>query len=65
MLKPNTYKALQRAVEDGAAYAWNSRIFKYTDEPSDDAAIETITQCIMNEICEWFDLEEKDESTTL
>jgi hypothetical protein len=65
MLKPNTYKALQRAVEDGASYAWHSRIFKYEENPSDESAIETITQCIMNEICDWFDFEEKDESTTL
>jgi hypothetical protein len=63
MLKPKTYKVLEQAVEDGAAYAWRSRIYKYTDEPSDDAAIETIVNCVMNEISEWFDFE--DESSTL
>lgn len=57
-MKPNIYKVLSRAVEDGASYAWNVRIFKYTEEPSDDAAIQCIYDAIMSEICEVFEFDE-------
>jgi hypothetical protein len=63
-MKPNTYKVLERAVQEGAAYAWNCRIFKHTDTPSEDTAIETIVNCVMLEISEIFDFENNNETST-
>jgi hypothetical protein len=63
-MKPNIYKVLTRAVEDGASYAWRSRIFKYTDTPRDDDAIDNIVNCVMLEISEIFEFEENNETST-
>jgi hypothetical protein len=62
-MKPDTYKILSRAVEEGAAYAWNCRIFKYQDNPSDESAINAIHDAIMMEICEVFNFDENETIT--
>lgn len=59
-MKPKTYPILSRAIEDGASYAWRSRIFKYTETPTDEHAIDTIVQCIMHEISEVFEFDENE-----
>lgn len=58
-MKANTYKILSRAVEEGASRAWKCRIFKYTDTPTDESAIEAICDAIMLEICEVFEFDEQ------
>jgi hypothetical protein len=56
-MKPDTYKVLQMAVDDGVAIGVR-RAFKYTDAPSEDAMIEEIRREVMNQVCEWFKFEE-------
>jgi hypothetical protein len=58
-MKPKTYSILERAVEEGASYAWRSRIFKYQENPSEESAIETIRECVMLAISEVFDFEQE------
>lgn len=47
----DAYRVIREAVEAGSAYGWR-RAFKYTDEPDDDLAIETIATAVMNELAE-------------
>jgi len=59
------YQMVRECVENGAAYAWRSRIWKHTDQPhpnypDDETAIETIVDCVMGEVCEMFELETDD-----
>ena len=51
-MTPDTYKVICMAVEDGVAIGVR-RAHKY-EEPSQDALIETISQEVINQICEWF-----------
>ena len=48
------YPLVERAVEEGVASGWH-RSFKHTDKPSYDDATDTITQAVMNSLCELFD----------
>ena len=51
-MTPDTYKVICMAVEDGVAIGVR-RAYKHT-EPDQDTLIETISQEVINQICEWF-----------
>lgn len=58
-MKANEYRVLERAVEDGVAYAI-TRVFKYEtksriNEEQLREKADTFVQNIMGTICEWFD----------
>ena len=53
-MEPNIYKILQRCVEEGARYGYR-RAFKHTNDPTEDAIIDSVILNVMNEITEWFD----------
>lgn len=53
-MTPQTYKLIERCVEDGVAYGYQ-RAFKHNDNPSEDSIRDAIVDAVMIEICEWFD----------
>lgn len=57
MLKPNTYKLLQRCIEDGVRLGV-ARAHKHTEEPTYDELYEALENALMNEMLEWFDIED-------
>lgn len=56
-MKPNTYKIIQEAVENGVAVGYN-RAYKHSDAPSGEELRNKIYDAVMNEICEWFVFDE-------
>lgn len=56
-MKPNTYKIIQEAVENGVALGYN-RTYKHSDTPSEDTVKKQIYDAVMTEICEWFVFDE-------
>lgn len=54
-MRPNVYKLIERCVEDGVSYGY-TRAHKHEDNPSQAHIEDQIIQAVMNEICEWFDL---------
>jgi predicted Zn-dependent protease with MMP-like domain len=46
-------------VEKGAAYGWR-RAHKHTDAPGEDAIVDQIVQGVLNEVCEYFDVDDED-----
>lgn len=58
-MKPKTYRILERAIEEGVQTAWNNRVFKYEDNPSDERVVEVITDCVMLAIDEVFTFEDE------
>jgi hypothetical protein len=59
-MKPKFRNVLEMALEEGVRYGWN-RAHKYNPEPDIDAAADSIVQCIMDTLDEWFDFEENNE----
>lgn len=58
-MKPKTYRILERAIEEGVQTAWNNRVFKHEDNPSDERVVEVITDCVMLAIDEVFTFEDE------
>jgi predicted Zn-dependent protease with MMP-like domain len=56
---PSSCLILRRAVEEGAAYGWR-RAHKHTDAPGEDAIVDQIVQGVLNEVCEYFDVDDED-----
>jgi hypothetical protein len=55
-LKPKTYRILTEAVENGVKYGYH-RSYKHTDDPDPEQMQDTIVTAVMNEIFEWFDID--------
>jgi predicted Zn-dependent protease with MMP-like domain len=58
-MQVRAYDVLRRAVEEGAAYGWR-RAHKHTDAPGEDAIVDQIVQGVLNEVCEYFDVDDED-----
>lgn len=56
-MKVNEYKLIQRCVEVGANHGM-SRAFKHNDTPTNDDIVDEIVSAVMQELCEWFRLED-------
>lgn len=56
-MKPNEYKILLEAVEEGASYGYQ-RAFKYSHNPTPDAIQAAIVDAVMLQICEYFYFED-------
>ena len=56
-MKPKEYPILEQAIQVGVLRGWR-RAHKHVDEPEPSAIQETIERCVMEEICEWFDLDD-------
>lgn len=55
--KPKTYRILTEAVENGVKYGYH-RSYKHTDSPDPEQVKDTIINSVMNEIFEWFDVDD-------
>ena len=56
-MKPKSRAILEHAIELGVKRGY-SRAFKYNPEPTEEAIRDTIFECVMGEIYEWFTFEE-------
>jgi hypothetical protein len=54
-MKPKIYPALLEAVESGVRYGYR-RAYKHDDNPSDEAVIGVITDSVMAEMFERFEI---------
>ena len=57
-MKAKEYNLIAECVENGIMLGWN-RAHKHTDNPEPGFIREQIEQAVLNEICEWFDFEDK------
>ena len=58
-MTPDTYKLLMRCIEDGIEYGWN-RAHKHDPTPDHGFIKMQIEEAIKNEICEWFEFNERE-----
>ena len=52
-MKAKTHRILEMAIEQGVARGYR-RAFKHIDSPLEDAILESIEDCVMGEIYEYF-----------
>jgi hypothetical protein len=58
-MQVRAYEVFRRAVEEGIDYGWR-RANKHTDAPGEDAIVDQIVQGVLNEVCEYFDVDDED-----
>ena len=58
-MKPKTRIILEMAIEAGVRRGY-SRAHKHVENPTEGAIIESIEDCVMSEIYEYFTFEEED-----
>jgi archaeosine-15-forming tRNA-guanine transglycosylase len=56
-MKPKFRVILEQAIEEGVRRGY-SRAFKYVENPTEGAIIESLEDCVMSSIYEYFDFEE-------
>ena len=49
---------LDQAIEEGVRRGYH-RAYKHTDDPTDEAVINTIEDCVMSAIYEYFDFDDE------
>ena len=57
-MKANDYLVLQMCIENGLTRGY-LRAHKHTEEPSEQLMLDVMEQSIMEDICEWFEFDEK------
>jgi hypothetical protein len=57
-MKPKILPVLEMCIENGLSRGIR-RAYKHTDEPSEEQMLDVMGQSIMEEICEWFEFDEK------
>jgi hypothetical protein len=60
-MKVNEYNVLLLAVENGVQFGY-ARAHKHVETPTPDALQTTITDAVMNEICEWFTFKDEEKN---
>lgn len=58
-MKPNFYKILEMAVEQGVSYGYR-RAHKHVENPTELMICDHIEQCVMEQIHEYFTFDEND-----
>lgn len=58
-MKPKTYALIQQCVDAGVARGLY-RAYKHQDNPDNEYITQTIQECVMQEICEWFSFDDND-----
>lgn len=53
-MKPRFFAIIEHCVENGAKRGYH-RAHKHVDDPTPEAIADHVTQCVMSELCEWFD----------
>ena len=61
-MKAKEYNLIAEYIENGVMLGWN-RAHKHNDEPDPQHVRECIERAVLNEICEWFDFEDKYEDS--
>jgi hypothetical protein len=56
-MKAKTRRILEDAIERGIERGYR-RAFKHTDSPNEDSILESIEDCVMGEIYEYFTFED-------
>jgi archaeosine-15-forming tRNA-guanine transglycosylase len=56
-MKPKFRVILEQAIEEGVRRGY-SRAFKYVENPTEGTIIESLEDCVMSSIYEYFDFEE-------
>jgi hypothetical protein len=57
-MKPKTLPVLEMCIENGVTRGY-FRAHKHTDTPDEAQMLDAMYQAIMEEICEWFEFDEK------
>ena len=58
-MKPKFRVILEQAIEEGVRQGY-SRAFKYIETPSENTILESLEECVMSSIYEYFDFEENE-----
>lgn len=59
IMKPKFFPVLEMCIEAGATRGYN-RAFKHNDTPSEREIIDNISKAIVEDIFEWFDIDENE-----
>lgn len=58
-MKPKVRVILEQAINEGVARGYR-RAFKHNDSPLEGAILDSIEECVMEQIYEYFDFSEND-----
>ncbi len=58
-MKPKIHVILSQAIEEGVLRGYR-RAFKHNEDPSEEVICETIEECVMSQIYEYFTFDEED-----
>jgi predicted Zn-dependent protease with MMP-like domain len=58
-MKPKFRVILNQAIEEGVLLGYR-RAFKHNEDPSEEVICETIEECVMSQIYEYFTFDEED-----
>ena len=61
-MKPKTYPILVDAVDNGVKYGYH-RAHKHNDNPDREEITDAIISAVLNEIFEWFDIDDLENET--
>jgi len=59
IMKPKFFPVLEQCIESGITRGYN-RAFKHNDNPSEQEIIDNISKAIVEDIFEWFDIDENE-----
>ena len=59
-MKAKEYNLIEKCIQDGVRMGF-ARAHKYTDNPTKEQMIQDIEKYVLDEICEWFVLENWEE----
>ena len=59
-MKAKTFVILEMAIEQGVRRGYN-RAFKYQENPPEEDIINSIEECVMAQICEYFTFDNSNE----
>ncbi len=58
-MKPKFRVILEQAIEEGVRRGYR-RAFKHNEDPSEEVICDTIEECVMSQIYEYFTFDEED-----
>jgi len=58
-MKPKIHVILSQAINEGVLHGYR-RAFKHNEDPSEEVICETIEECVMSQIYEYFTFDEED-----
>jgi hypothetical protein len=58
-MKPRMHVILDMAIEEGVKRGWH-RAHKHVENPSEESIVDTISDCVMSAITDYFNFEDGD-----